>query len=79
MHMVTSLAPDIEQMIEENQCCAFTKHIASIQLQDIVSIWNLQYSRNSNLNAHVRAFCLAISRAHMIDEELVIVDFSLET
>ena len=69
MHMATSTAPNINKGIEETRRTPFTNRIAIVRLHDVVKIKFLEYSRNTDPKAHVRAFRLAISRAHLHNDE----------
>lgn len=69
MHMATSLATDIDGIIEETRRTPFMNMIDSIRLHDVRKIKFPEYSRNIDPKAHVRAFRLAISRVHLNDDE----------
>ncbi|XP_056854873.1 uncharacterized protein LOC130504283 [Raphanus sativus] len=69
MHKATSAAPDIDLAIEETQRTPFTERIAGMKLSTIGKIKFPKYSGNSDPKAHIRAFRLAISRAHLNDNE----------
>ncbi|KAL0696093.1 hypothetical protein Bca4012_063273 [Brassica carinata] len=69
MHMATSSAPDIDQVIEETRKTPFTNRIASVRLHNIGKIKFPEYSGNSDPKAHIRAFRLSISRSHLNDDK----------
>ncbi|KAL0729956.1 hypothetical protein Bca4012_026049 [Brassica carinata] len=69
MHTATSAAPDIDQVIKETRRTPFTNRITSVRLHDIGKIKFPEYSGNSDPKAHISAFRLSISRAHLSDKE----------
>ena len=69
VHMATSSAPDIDMVIEETRRTPFTNRIASVRLHHVGKLKFPECAGNINPKAHVRAFRLAISRAHLTDNE----------
>ena len=69
VHMATSSAPDIDMVIEETRRTLFTNRIASVRLHHVGKLKFPEYAGNTDPKAHVRAFRLAISRAHLTDDE----------
>ncbi|XP_048611770.1 uncharacterized protein LOC125586031 [Brassica napus] len=69
VHMATSSVPDIDMVIEETRRTPFTNRIASVRLHHVGKLKFPEYAGNTDPKAHVRAFCLAISRAHLNDEK----------
>ena len=69
VHMATSSAPDIDMVIEETRRTPFTNKIANIRLHHVGKLKFPEYAGNTDPKAHVRAFRLAISRAHLTDDE----------
>lgn len=69
MHMATSLAPDLNKVIEETRRTPFTNRIASVRLHDMGKIKFPEYSGNTDPKTNVRAFHLEISRAHLKDDD----------
>ncbi|XP_013709167.2 uncharacterized protein LOC106412825 [Brassica napus] len=69
VHMATSSAPDINMVIEETRRTPFTNKLASVRLHHVGKLKFPEYARNTDPKAHVRAFRLAISRAHLTDDE----------
>ena len=69
VHMATSSAPDIDIVIDETRRTPFTNRIASVRLHHVGKLKFLEYAGNTNPKAHVRAFRLAISRAHLTGNE----------
>ncbi|XP_048623911.1 uncharacterized protein LOC125592631 [Brassica napus] len=67
--MATSSAPDIDIVIEETRRTPFTNRIASVRLYHVGKLKFPEYAGNTDPKAHVRAFRLAISRAHLTDNE----------
>ncbi|XP_048605660.1 uncharacterized protein LOC125583129 [Brassica napus] len=67
--MTTSSAPYIDMVIEETRRTAFTNKIASVRLHHVGKLKFPEYVGNTDPKAHVRAFRLAISRAHLTDGE----------
>ncbi|XP_013594373.1 PREDICTED: uncharacterized protein LOC106302403 [Brassica oleracea var. oleracea] len=67
--MATSYAPDIDMVIEETKRTPFRNRIASVRLHHVGKIKFPEYAGNTDPKAHVRAFRLAISRAHLTDDE----------
>ena len=67
--MATSSAPDIDMVIEETRITSFTNRIASVRLHRVGTLKFPEYAGNTDPKAHVRAFRLAISRAHLNDDE----------
>ncbi|XP_013679944.1 uncharacterized protein LOC106384541 [Brassica napus] len=67
--MATSSAPDIDMAIEETRRTAFTNRIACLRLHHVGKLKFPEYAGNTDPKAHVRAFRLAISRAHLTDDE----------
>ncbi|XP_013673626.1 uncharacterized protein LOC106377959 [Brassica napus] len=67
--MATSSTPDIDRVIEETRRTWFTNKIASVSLHHVGKLKFPEYAGNSEPKAHVRAFRLAISRAHLTDDE----------
>ena len=56
-------------VIEETRRTPFTNRIASVRLHHVGKLKFPEYARNSDPKAHVRAYWLAISRAHLNDDE----------
>ena len=69
VHMAASSALDIDMVIEETRRTPFTNKIASVRLQHVGKLKFPEYAGNTDPKAHVRAFRLAISRAHLTDDE----------
>ncbi|XP_013658589.1 uncharacterized protein LOC106363389 [Brassica napus] len=69
VHMATSSAPYIYMDIEETRRTPFTNRIASVRLHHVGKLKLPEYAGNTDPKAHVRAFCLEISRAHLTDDE----------
>ena len=69
VHMATSSAPDIDMVIEETRRTPFTNRIASVRLHHVGKLKFPEYAGNTDPKAHVRAIRLAISRAHLNDDE----------
>ena len=69
VHMATSSPPDIDMVIEETRRTPFTNQIASVRLHHVGKLKFPEYAENTDPKAHVRAFRLAISRAHLNDDE----------
>lgn len=69
VHMAASSAPDINMVIEETRRTPFTNRITSVRLHHVGKLKFLEYAGNTNPKAHVRAFRLAISRAHLTGDE----------
>ncbi|XP_018480036.1 uncharacterized protein LOC108851115 [Raphanus sativus] len=67
--MATSAAPYIDLAIEETRRTPFTERISGMKLSTIGKIKFPEYSGNSDPKAHIRAFGLAISRAHLNDDK----------
>ncbi|XP_013653654.1 uncharacterized protein LOC106358403 [Brassica napus] len=67
--MATSSAPDIDMVIEETRRTPFTNKIASVRLHYVGKLKFPEYAGNWDPKAHVRALRLAISRAHLTDDE----------
>ncbi|XP_013608405.1 PREDICTED: uncharacterized protein LOC106315203 [Brassica oleracea var. oleracea] len=67
--MGTSSTPDIDMVIEETRRTPFTNRIASVRLHHIGKLKFPEYAGSTDPKAHVRAFRLAISRAHLTDDE----------
>ncbi|XP_048622645.1 uncharacterized protein LOC125591821 [Brassica napus] len=67
--MATSSAPDIDMVIEETRRTPFTNIITSVRLHHVGKLKFPEYAGNTNPKAHVQAFRLAISRAHLTDDE----------
>lgn len=68
MDMTTSSSPNIDRLIEEMWRTLFNNRISSVGLHHVWNIKFLEYSGNTNPKAHIRAFQLAISRAHLNDD-----------
>ena len=64
VHMATSSAPDIDIVIEEMRRTSFTNRITSVRLHHVGKLKFPEYTGSTDPTAHVRAFRLAISRAH---------------
>ena len=69
VHMATSSAPGIDMVIEETRRTPFTDRIASVRLHHVGKLKFPEYAGNTDPKAHVRAFRLAISRAHLNDDK----------
>ena len=69
MHLATSAAADIDQAIEETRRTPFTDRITSVRLSNIGKIKFSEYAGNSDPKAHILAFRLAVTRAHLNDDE----------
>ncbi|XP_013673412.1 uncharacterized protein LOC106377701 [Brassica napus] len=69
VHMVTSSAPNIDLVIEETRMTPFRNRIASVRLHHVGKLKFPEYAGNTYQKAHVRVFRLAISRAHLNDDE----------
>ncbi|XP_013700603.1 uncharacterized protein LOC106404429 [Brassica napus] len=67
--MATTFAPDIDMVIEETRRTPFTNKIASVRLHHVGKLKFPEYAGNTDPKAPVRAFRLAISRAHLTDNE----------
>ena len=73
--MATSSAPNIDMVIEETRRTPFTNKIASVRLHHVGKLKVPEYAGNTDPKAPVdpkdpvRAFRLAISRAHLTDDE----------
>ncbi|XP_013617533.1 PREDICTED: uncharacterized protein LOC106324055 [Brassica oleracea var. oleracea] len=67
--MATSSAPDIDMVIEETRRTPFTNRITSVRLHHVGKLKFPEYAGNTDPKTHVRAFRLAISRAHLTDNE----------
>ena len=67
--MATSSAPDIDMVIEETRRTPFTNRIASVRLYHVGKLKFPEYAGSTDPKAHVRAIRLAISRAHLTDDE----------
>ncbi|XP_013594409.1 PREDICTED: uncharacterized protein LOC106302446 [Brassica oleracea var. oleracea] len=66
--MAPSSAPDIDMVIEETRRTPFTNRIASVRLHHVGKLKFPEYAGNTDPKAHVQAFRLAISRAHLNDD-----------
>ena len=69
MHLAVSDAPDIDRVIEDTMRTLFTNRIARFCLRDVGRLRFPEYDGTSDPKAHLRAFCLAITRAYLTDEE----------
>ena len=69
VHMATSSAPDIDMVIEETRRTPFTNRIASLRIHHVGKLKFPEYAGNTDPKAHVQAFRLAISRAHLANDE----------
>ena len=69
VHMATSSAPYIDMIIEETRRTPFTNRIASVRLHHVRKLKFPEYDGNTDPKVHVRAFRLAISRAHLNEDE----------
>ncbi|XP_013624103.1 uncharacterized protein LOC106384147 [Brassica napus] len=69
VHMVTSSTPDIDMVIEETRTNPFTNIIASVRLHHVGKLKFPEYTGSTYPKTHVRAFRLAISRAHLTSDE----------
>ena len=69
VHMATSSAPDIDMVIEDTRRTPFTNRIASVRLHHVGKLKFPEYAGNTDPKAHVWAFRLALSRAHLNDNE----------
>ena len=67
--MALSYAPDIDMVIDETRKTPFTNIIASVRLHHVGKLKFPEYAGNTDPKVHVRAFHLAISRAHFTDDE----------
>ncbi|XP_013673588.2 uncharacterized protein LOC106377920 [Brassica napus] len=67
--MATSSAIDIDMVIEKTRRTPFTNRIASVRLHHVGKLKFPEYAGNTDPKAHVRAFRLVISRAHLTDDE----------
>jgi len=56
-------------VIEETRRTPFTDRIAHCHILDAGRLRFLEYDGTSDSKAHLRAFCLAITRAYLIDKE----------
>ncbi|XP_056846056.1 uncharacterized protein LOC130497104 [Raphanus sativus] len=69
MHMATSAAPNIDLAIEETRRTPFRERISGMKLSIVGKMKFPEYSGKSDPKAHIRAFRLAISRAHLNNDE----------
>ena len=69
MHMETSSAPYIDMVIEKTIRTQFTNRITSVRLHHVGKLKFPEYAGSTDPKAHVRAFQLDISRAHLNDDE----------
>ena len=69
LHMATNSAPDIDMVIEETRTTPFTNIIAIVRLHHVEKLKFPEYAGSTDPKAHVRSFRLAISRAHLTDDE----------
>ena len=69
VHKVTSSAPEIESLIEETRGTPFTDRIANSYIRDTRKIKIPEYDGNADPKAYLRAFRLAIVKAHFTKEE----------
>uniref|UniRef100_A0A0D3CH64 Retrotransposon gag domain-containing protein n=1 Tax=Brassica oleracea var. oleracea TaxID=109376 RepID=A0A0D3CH64_BRAOL len=69
VHMATSSAPDIDMVIEKTRRTPFTSKITSVKLHHVGKLKFPECAGNSDPKSHIRAFRLAISRAHLTDDE----------
>ncbi|XP_013751672.1 uncharacterized protein LOC106454036 [Brassica napus] len=67
--MATSSASDIDMVIDKTRRTPFTNRIASVRLHHMGKLKFLEYAGSTDPKAHVRAFRLAISRAHLTEDE----------
>ncbi|XP_009107612.2 uncharacterized protein LOC103833272 [Brassica rapa] len=67
--MATNSAPDIDMVIEETRTTPFTNIIAIVRLHHVEKLKFPEYAGSTDPKAHVRSFRLAISRAHLTDDE----------
>lgn len=67
--MATSAAPDSDLAIKETRRTPFSERISRMKLSTIGKIKFSEYFGKSDPKAHIRAFRLAISRAHLNDDE----------
>ena len=68
VHMATSSAPDIDMVIEKTRRTPFTSKITSVKLHHVGKLKFPECAGNSDPKSHIRAFRLAISRAHLTDD-----------
>lgn len=69
VHKATSSAPEIESLIEETCGTPFTDRIANSYIRDTRKIRIPEYEGTSDPKAYLRAFRLAIVKAHFTKEE----------
>ncbi|CAA7037965.1 unnamed protein product [Microthlaspi erraticum] len=69
MHSALSAAPDIDRVIEETRSTPFSDRIANARIRDIGKIKFPEYAGTTDPRAHVRAFRLAVTKAHLSDYE----------
>ncbi|XP_013745725.1 uncharacterized protein LOC106448384 [Brassica napus] len=69
VHMAISSAPNKDMVIEETRRTPFMNRIAIVRLHHVGKLKFPEYAGNTDPKAHVRAFRLAISRAHLNDDE----------
>ncbi|XP_048604697.1 uncharacterized protein LOC125582183 [Brassica napus] len=67
--MATSSGPDIDMVIEETRRTPLTNRIASVRLHHVGKLKFPEYAGSTDPKAHVRAFRLAVSWAHLTDDE----------
>ncbi|CAA7014131.1 unnamed protein product [Microthlaspi erraticum] len=64
-----SAAPDIDRVMEETRRTPFTDKIANTRIRDTGKIRFPEYSGTTDPKAHITAFRLAITKAHLSDYE----------
>ena len=69
VHKAMSSAPEIESLIEETRGTPFTDKIVNSYIRDTRKIKIPEYNGTTDPKAHLRAFRLAIVKAHFTKEE----------
>ncbi|CAA7037044.1 unnamed protein product [Microthlaspi erraticum] len=69
MHSALSTAPDIDRVIKETRSTPFSDRITNARIRDIGKIKFPEYAGTTDPRTHVRAFRLAVTKAHLSDYE----------